>query len=129
MSDAAVKDQTQAAPATGASETQAAQESPSAAETTEQNGEKTEATSQAQNGADEETDAAPEGQNGADHKAGGMLKTTGQIDRQNFKKNRKYDPNTQPVTDDPVKIRNQVCLSRRIGCPCGASVLTGSCTG
>ncbi|GAB1318913.1 RNA-binding La domain protein [Madurella fahalii] len=110
MSEAAVKDQPQAAPAAAATtnEAQPVQESTSAAETTEQNGEKTEAASRDQNGADKKTDAASKGQNGADQTAGGMLKTRGQIDRQDFKKNRKYDPSTQPVTDDPVKIRNQV---------------------
>lgn len=33
---------------------------------------------------------------------------TKSIDRADFKNNRKYDPSTQPVTDDPNKIRNQV---------------------
>lgn len=33
---------------------------------------------------------------------------TKSIDRADFKNNRKLDPSTQPVTDDPVKIRNQV---------------------
>ncbi|KAK3502707.1 hypothetical protein B0T13DRAFT_534337 [Neurospora crassa] len=33
---------------------------------------------------------------------------TKSIDRADYKNNRKYDPSTQPVTDDPVKIRNQV---------------------
>ncbi|KAK4640306.1 hypothetical protein QC761_605860 [Podospora bellae-mahoneyi] len=36
-----------------------------------------------------------------------MLKTTAKIDT-NYKNNRKYDPSTQEVTDDPVQIRAQV---------------------
>ncbi|KAK4181816.1 hypothetical protein QBC36DRAFT_174284 [Triangularia setosa] len=36
-----------------------------------------------------------------------MLKTTAKIDL-NYKNNRKYDPSTQEVTDDPVQIRAQV---------------------
>lgn len=143
MSDTAIKDQPEAAPAVAlegqptqesttaaetseenavmadatteaqngaADEAQPAQETAPAAETSEQNTEEADAASQAKNGAaDEKTDAAAEAQNGAEKKASDMLKTKGQIDRQDFKKNRKYDPSTQPVTDDPVKIRNQVC--------------------
>lgn len=41
-------------------------------------------------------------------KAAALLKTTAKIDRTDFKNNRKYDPSTQPVTDDPDKIRAQV---------------------
>lgn len=37
-----------------------------------------------------------------------MLKTTAQINRDNLKANRKFDPSTLEVTDDPVKIRTQV---------------------
>lgn len=37
------------------------------------------------------------------------VKTTTQPDHKDFKKNRKYDPTSQPVSDDPVKIRGQVC--------------------
>lgn len=33
---------------------------------------------------------------------------TKSIDRADYRNNRKYDPSTQPVTDDPNKIRNQV---------------------
>ncbi|KAK3906280.1 hypothetical protein C8A05DRAFT_40882 [Staphylotrichum tortipilum] len=45
-----------------------------------------------------------EGEETADN----MLKTTVQPDHKDFKKNRKYDPTTQPVSDDPAKIRAQV---------------------
>ncbi len=41
-------------------------------------------------------------------KADSTSKTTAQFDHKDFKKNRKYDPTTQPVSDDPVKIRGQV---------------------
>ncbi len=37
------------------------------------------------------------------------VKTTTEPEHKDFKKNRKYDPTTQPVSDDPVKIRGQVC--------------------
>jgi lupus La protein len=37
-----------------------------------------------------------------------ILKTTAQIDRENHKNNRKFDPSTREVTDDPVAIRKQV---------------------
>ncbi len=40
--------------------------------------------------------------------ANNMLKTTTQPDHKDFKKNRKYDATTQPVSDDPAKIRAQV---------------------
>lgn len=37
-------------------------------------------------------------------------KADGQQQRIQAKNNRKYDPASQPVTDDPVMIRNQVCF-------------------
>ncbi|KAK4146825.1 uncharacterized protein C8A04DRAFT_25402 [Dichotomopilus funicola] len=40
-------------------------------------------------------------------KNGNILKTTRQINHSDFKKNRKYDPTSQPVSDDPAKIRAQ----------------------
>jgi lupus La protein len=36
-------------------------------------------------------------------------KTASKPDSRESKKNRKYDPTTQPVSDDPIKIRGQVC--------------------
>ncbi|KAK4155812.1 hypothetical protein C8A00DRAFT_13190 [Chaetomidium leptoderma] len=52
---------------------------------------------------DKKTDVAD------DKKAESMpLKTTTHSNHKDFKKNRKYDPTTQPVTDDPEKIRGQV---------------------
>lgn len=45
------------------------------------------------------TEAAPEAN---------IIKTTAQIDRKNHKNNRKFDPSTQEVTDDPAAIRKQV---------------------
>lgn len=53
--------------------------------------------------------AAADAQNGEEKKSENMLKTTTQANPKDFKKNRKYDPTSQPVTDDPVKIRGQVC--------------------
>lgn len=37
-----------------------------------------------------------------------ILKTTAQIDRENLRNNRKFDPSTREVTDDPAAIRKQV---------------------
>ena len=37
------------------------------------------------------------------------VQATTEPEHKDFKKNRKYDPTTQPVSDDPVKIRGQVC--------------------
>lgn len=37
-----------------------------------------------------------------------MLKTTAQIDHKNYKNNRKFDPSSREVTDDPETIRKQV---------------------
>lgn len=53
----------------------------------------------------EQTDKA---QNGAANSLAPMLKTTAQINRENIKANRKFDPSTLEITDDPVKIRTQV---------------------
>lgn len=38
-----------------------------------------------------------------------ILKTKGQIDYENHKANRKFDPSARGVTDDPNAIRKQVC--------------------
>jgi lupus La protein len=40
--------------------------------------------------------------------AGPMLKTTSRINKEDKKSNVKFDPSTQPVTDDHNKIRKQV---------------------
>ncbi|KAF4963460.1 hypothetical protein FZEAL_10933, partial [Fusarium zealandicum] len=37
-----------------------------------------------------------------------ILKTTAQVDRENYRNNRKFDPTTREVTDDPEAIRKQV---------------------
>lgn len=37
-----------------------------------------------------------------------MIKTTAQIDREDVKKNNKFDPSVRDVTDDPEAIRKQV---------------------
>ncbi|KAL2131646.1 hypothetical protein VTI74DRAFT_4773 [Chaetomium olivicolor] len=92
MSDVAMKEQPEVAAAPA--EAQPAQEAVPAVATNDE--------------ADKKTDAAAETQNGDDKKAATILKTTAQADTKDFKKNRKYDPSTQPVTDDPVKIRAQV---------------------
>ncbi|KAL2262598.1 hypothetical protein VTK26DRAFT_813 [Humicola hyalothermophila] len=108
MSDAVVKDQPEvAAPA---AEAQPAQETaPAAAATTEQAAEKvTDPAPEAQKAEDkseEKTETKPE-EKAAEKSA--EKKTEGKTDPKDFKKNRKYDPTTQPVTDDPVKIRTQV---------------------
>lgn len=57
---------------------------------------------------DKKMDVEEEAQNG-EKTADNIVKTTAQADHKDFKKNRKYDPSTQPVSDDPVKIRGQVC--------------------
>ncbi|KAK4134327.1 hypothetical protein BT67DRAFT_403418 [Trichocladium antarcticum] len=93
MSDAAIKDQPEVAVA--AAEAQTTQETAPAAATTEQSVAKM-------------TEAAPQAENGADKTTETTAEQKAQADRKDFKKNRKYDPSTQPVTDDPVKIRNQV---------------------
>jgi lupus La protein len=41
--------------------------------------------------------------------SGGMLKTKARVDHKNSAANSKYDPSVLPDTDDPEKIRNQVC--------------------
>lgn len=58
---------------------------------------------------DAETAVENEDNKNGENKNGNMLKTTRQINHRDFKKNRKYDPTTQPVSDDPAKIRAQVC--------------------
>ncbi|KAK3688563.1 La domain-containing protein [Podospora appendiculata] len=48
-------------------------------------------------------------QNGGDaEKKAPLLKTTATINREDYKKNRKYDASVLPETDDPTKIRAQV---------------------
>ncbi|KAK4103675.1 hypothetical protein N658DRAFT_505338 [Parathielavia hyrcaniae] len=92
MSDAVTKDQPEAA--TAAAEAQPVEETTPAVAAAEASDEKTEAVADAENGEETKTDA--------------LLKTTAQANHKDYKKNRKYDPTTQPVTNDPVKIRAQV---------------------
>lgn len=87
MSDAAIKEQTEAV--TAAAEVQPVEETATAVEKAD--------------------DGVQDAKNGEDKKAEGILKTTARINHKDFKQNRKYDPTTQPVSDDPVKIRAQVC--------------------
>ena len=47
-------------------------------------------------------------QNGEATSLAPMLKTTAQINRENLKANKKFDPSVLEITDDPVKIRTQV---------------------
>jgi lupus La protein len=89
MSDAAIKEQTEAA--TAAAEVQPVEETAAAVEKTDDGVENT--------------------KNGEEKKAEKILKTTARINHKDFKQNRKYDPTTQPVSDDPVKIRAQVCYT------------------
>lgn len=59
----------------------------------------------------EESEAKDESAEG-DEKDGksNILKTKGKIDYENHRNNRKFDPTTREVTDDPVAIRKQVRL-------------------
>lgn len=41
-----------------------------------------------------------------------ILKTKAQIDYENHRNNRKFDPSVREVTDDPVQIRKQVIIIR-----------------
>jgi lupus La protein len=41
-----------------------------------------------------------------------ILKTTAQVDYENPRNNRKFDPSTRDVTDDPAAIRKQVAIHR-----------------
>jgi lupus La protein len=102
MSDAVVKDQPEVA--AEATEVQAAQDATPVVENTDET-------------ADKQTDAAAEGQNGVVKAPENMLKTTAKPDPKDHRRNRKYDPTTQPVTDDPVKIRNQVSSPPRLALP------------
>ncbi|KAH6631786.1 hypothetical protein F5144DRAFT_231836 [Chaetomium tenue] len=86
MSDAAIKEQPEVA--TAAAEVQPMEETATAVEKSD--------------------DSVQDAKNGEDKKAEGILKTTARINHKDFKQNRKYDPTTQPVSDDPVKIRAQV---------------------
>jgi lupus La protein len=95
MSDALMKDQPEVA--TAAAEAQPVEETTATVATTEEG--------------DKKTDAVADAENGGDKTAANILKTTARADHKDFKKNRKYDPTTQPVTDDPVKIRAQVRCS------------------
>lgn len=92
MSDAATKEQTEAA--APAPEVQPAQEAAPAAATADEG--------------DKKADAAGQAQNGNQKHAPNILQTTAKPSK-DIKKNRKFDPTTQPITDDPVKIRAQVC--------------------
>lgn len=49
----------------------------------------------------EQTETKPEGN---------ILKTKAQIDYENHRNNRKFDPSVREVTDDPVQIRKQVII-------------------
>lgn len=48
-----------------------------------------------------------------------ILKTTAKHDDANPRNNRKFDPSTREVTDDPEAIRKQVCIASPIS-PCRA---------
>ncbi|KAK3192519.1 hypothetical protein K4F52_001318 [Lecanicillium sp. MT-2017a] len=50
--------------------------------------------------------AAPEANGDANNS--NMVKTTAQIDRENYKNNRKFDPSQREISDDPAAIRKQV---------------------
>jgi len=88
MSDVATKEQPEVAAA--------AQETTPSAPATE-SAEAKETTNEAQNGV---TAAETKDEKAAEQKS--------QAGRKEFKKNKKFDPTTMPVTDDPIKIRAQV---------------------
>ncbi|KAK4043427.1 hypothetical protein C8A01DRAFT_13042 [Parachaetomium inaequale] len=93
MSDAVMKEQPEVA-AAAAAEAQPVEETAPAVTTTDES--------------DKKMDVVDEAQNGDEKNAQKILKTTAKINHSDFRKNRKYDPTTQPVSDDPVKIRGQV---------------------
>jgi lupus La protein len=96
MSDAVTEDVPGAQPA---------QEMTPVAATSDEN---TDTGAETQNGAEEaQTDAVTDAQSGTG-KPDDVVKTSSNSDQKTYTKNRKYDPSTQPVTDDPVKIRAQV---------------------
>ncbi|KAL2159953.1 hypothetical protein VTH06DRAFT_2086 [Thermothelomyces fergusii] len=92
MSDAAVKEQ-QTGAAAPAAETQPVREAAPATATADEG--------------DKKADAAGQTQNGVQKQEPNILQTTAKPSK-DIKKNRKFDPTTQPITDDPVKIRAQV---------------------
>ncbi|KAL1842900.1 hypothetical protein VTJ49DRAFT_3917 [Mycothermus thermophilus] len=102
MADTVTKDQVEAAPAVAEAQPVEATAPAPADETPK--------AEEAQNGADKKADEATktEVENGEQKKAANGGKPTARPDPSDFKKNRKYDPTTQPISDDPVKIRNQV---------------------
>ena len=53
--------------------------------------------------AEETSEKKPE-----ESKSTSILKTTAKIDHENHRNNRKFDPSTREVTDDPDAIRKQV---------------------
>ncbi len=98
MSDATVQEQV-AAPAPVAEETAPAVEA-----------EKTDVTAAAENTAEKKPEETSDAQTNSEEKV--EEKQNGEATNgAEFKTNRKYDPSTLPVTDDPVKIRSQVCCS------------------
>jgi lupus La protein len=62
---------------------------------------------------DGKADVAEE-EKGESAQASTMLKTKARTDYKNPSANNKFDPSTQPETDDPVKIRNQVSSVMRL---------------
>ncbi|KAK4126206.1 hypothetical protein N657DRAFT_567968 [Parathielavia appendiculata] len=92
MSDAVMKDQREVT--TAAAEPQPVEETTPAVAAADESDKKTEGVADTENGEDKKSDS--------------ILKTTAQANHKDYKKNRKYDPTTQPVTDDPSKIRAQV---------------------
>lgn len=92
MSDAEVPKPVEAVPEVAPA--QAAEEKPIKAE------EKTE--EKPQEKAEETSEKKPE------ESKTNILKTTAKIDHENHRNNRKFDPSTREVTDDPDAIRKQV---------------------
>lgn len=94
MSDAEVPKPVEAVPE--AAPAQPAEEKP-----IEKTEEKTE--EKPQEKAEETSEKKPE-----ESKSTNILKTTAKIDHENHRNNRKFDPSTREVTDDPDAIRKQV---------------------
>ncbi|KAL2120756.1 hypothetical protein VTJ04DRAFT_4783 [Mycothermus thermophilus] len=105
MADTVTKDQTEVAPATA--EAQPVDATSAAPTASTEEAPKTEET---RNGAEKKADDATktEAPKTEEKKPANGAKSSARVDPREFKKNRKYDPTTQPITDDPVKIRSQV---------------------
>lgn len=100
MSDAEVQKPVEAVP-------EAAPAQPTEEKPVEKIEEKTEENPEVK--AEEMSEKKPE-----ESKSTNILKTTAKIDHENHRNNRKFDPSTREVTDDPDAIRKQVTDTMRL---------------